>query len=95
MAYKVMFAVSYLPAGGLRMRWVLRLVETKGEGQSQCTDVMEIVRLDDLGNIVDVGLSLAEAKELQARVQQKVAAAQTAGMPFSGRIGGLAADYVT
>ena len=79
MAYNVMFAVSYFPAGGLRMRWVLRLVETKGEGQSQCTDVMEITRPDDLGNIADLGLTLAEAKELQARVQQEVAAAQARG----------------
>jgi len=44
------------------MRWVLRLVEAKGEGQSQGTDVMEIVRPDDLGNIADLGLTLAEAK---------------------------------
>ena len=79
MAYNVMFTVSYFPAGGLRMRRVLRLVETKGEGQSQCTDVMEITRPDDLGNIADLGLTLAEAKELQARVQQEVAAAQARG----------------
>ncbi len=46
------------------MRWVLRLVETKGEGQSQSTDVIEIVRPDDLGNIADLGLTLAEVKEL-------------------------------
>jgi len=48
------------------MRWVLRLVEAKGEGQSQSTDVMETVRPDDLGNIADLGLTLAEAKVLQA-----------------------------
>ena len=57
------------------MRWVLRLVEAKGEGQSQGTDIMEIVRPDDLGNIADLGLTLAEAKVLQARVQQEVVAA--------------------
>ena len=61
------------------MRWVLRLVEAKGEGQSQGTDVMEIVRPDDLGNIADLGLTLAEAKALQARVQQEVVAAQARG----------------
>ncbi|WP_156964683.1 hypothetical protein [Methylocapsa aurea] len=61
------------------MRWVLRLVEAKGEGQSQSTDVMEIVRPDDLGNIADLGLTLAEAKVLQARVQQEVVAAQARG----------------
>jgi len=36
------------------MRWVLRLVEAKGEWQSHGTDVMEIVRPDDLENIADV-----------------------------------------
>ena len=61
------------------MRWVLRLVEAKGEGQSQGTDIMEIVRPDDLGNIADLGLTLAEAKVLQARVQQEVVAAQARG----------------
>jgi hypothetical protein len=61
------------------MRWVLRLVEAKGEWQSHGTDVMEIVRPDDLGNIADVGLTLAEAKALQARVQQEVVAAQARG----------------
>jgi hypothetical protein len=49
------------------MRWVLRLVEAKGEWQSHGTDVMEIVRPDDLGNIADVGLTLAEAKALHVR----------------------------
>ncbi len=61
------------------MRWVLRLVEAKGEGQSQGAGVMEIVRPDDLGNIADLGLTLAEAKAVQARVQQEVVAAQARG----------------
>jgi hypothetical protein len=58
------------------MRWVLRLVETGAEGEARSTDVMEIVRPDDLGDIADLGLTLAEAKLLQARVQQGIAAAQ-------------------
>ena len=76
MNYKVMFAVSLWPAGGRRMRWVVRLVETDGECEARCLDVMEIVRPDDLGDIADLGLTLAEAKLLQARVQQGIAAAQ-------------------
>lgn len=58
------------------MRWVLRLVETGVDGEVRCTDVMELVRPDDLGAISDLGLKLAEAKLLQARVQQEVAVGQ-------------------
>jgi len=56
------------------MRWVLRLVETGPESEARWTDVMEIVRPDDLGDIADLGLTLSEGKLLQARVQQGVAA---------------------
>ena len=61
------------------MRWILRLVETDGEGESGCLDVMDIVRPDELGDIADLGLTPAEAKLLQARVQQGVAAAKARG----------------
>ncbi len=57
------------------MRWILRLVETDDEGESGCLDVIDIVRPDELGDIADLGLTPAEAKLLQARVQQGVAAA--------------------
>ena len=71
---------SRLFAGwGIMMRWVLRLVETGAEGEARCTDVMEIVRPDDLEDIADLGLTLAEAKVLQARVQQEISAAQAGG----------------
>ena len=39
----------------------------------------DIVRPDELGDIADLGLTLAEAKLLQARVQQGVAAAASQG----------------
>jgi len=42
------------------MRWILRLVETDGEGESGCLDVMDIVRPDELGDIADLGLTLAD-----------------------------------
>ena len=61
------------------MRWALRLVETGAEGEARCTDVMEITRPDDLEDIADLGLTLAEAKLLQARVQQEISAAQARG----------------
>jgi hypothetical protein len=58
------------------MGWVLRLVETGIDGQSRSSDVMEINRPDGLGDIGHLGLTLAEAKQLLARVQQEVVAAQ-------------------
>src|ERR1700758_2046504 len=39
-------------------------------------DVMEISRPGDLGDIANLGLTLPEAKQLLARVQQVVVAAQ-------------------
>src|SRR5208282_4711614 len=58
------------------MGWALRLVGTGIDGQSQSFDVMEINRPDGLGDIANLGLTLAEAKQLLARVQQEVVAAQ-------------------
>lgn len=58
------------------MGWALRLVGTGIDGQSQSFDVMEISRPDGLGDIANLGLTLAEAKQLLARVQQEVVAAQ-------------------
>src|SRR6266853_4567617 len=58
------------------MGWVLRLVGTGIDGQPRSTDVMEINRPEGLGDIVNLGLTLAEAKQLLARVQQDVVAAQ-------------------
>ena len=58
------------------MAWILRLVKTGAEGDGQSTDVMEINKPDDLGNIADLGLSLAEAKLLLAGVQRDLVAAQ-------------------
>src|SRR5919206_2677146 len=63
------------------MGWVLRLVETgtgnRAQGnRAQSVDVMEISRPDDLRDLASLGLTLAEAKQLLARVQQAVVAAQ-------------------
>jgi hypothetical protein len=54
----------------------LRLVKAGTDGDGQGTDVMEITKPDDLGDIGNLGLSLAEAKLLLAGVQQEVVAAQ-------------------
>ncbi len=55
---------------------MLKLVKIGAEGEGPCTDIMEIHRPDDLGDIADLGLTLAEAKQLLARVQQEIVAAQ-------------------
>jgi len=59
--------------------WILRLVKVGAEGEGPCTDVVEINRSDDLRDIADLGLTLAEAKRLLARVQQEIVAAQAGG----------------
>src|SRR4051812_23876941 len=61
---------------GSGMVWVLRLVESGVEGSSGSVDVLEIERSGDLGDLANLGLSHAEGKQLVARVQQAVVAAQ-------------------
>jgi hypothetical protein len=58
------------------MGWVLQLVETGTDNRAQSVDVMEISRPNDLRDIASLGLTLPEAKQLLARVQQAVVAAQ-------------------
>ena len=58
------------------MAWIVRLVKIGTEGEGSCTDVMEINRPDDLGDIADLGLTLAEAKRLLAGLQQEIVAVQ-------------------
>src|SRR3954447_1879934 len=65
-----------LPAGGSWMGWVLQLVETGLDNRAQRIDVMEISRPNDLRDTGSLGLRLPEAKQLLARVQQAVVAAQ-------------------
>ena len=58
------------------MAWIVRLVQIGAEGEGQATDVIEIDRPDDLGDIADLGLTLAEAKLLLAGLQQELVTAQ-------------------
>jgi hypothetical protein len=59
-----------------RVSWILRLVKTGAEGEGQATDGMEIDRPDDLRDTASLGLSLSEAKQLLAVLQQEIEAAQ-------------------
>src|SRR6201993_617922 len=61
---------------GPSMRWGLRFIETGMPSGVAGVDVMEISRPDGAANIADLGLTLSEAKQLLARVQQAIVAAQ-------------------
>ena len=58
------------------MAWVLRLVETGIDSPARVIDVMDIRPLGDLCDIAKLGLTLAEAKQILARLQQAVVAVQ-------------------
>src|SRR5271156_6049332 len=58
------------------MRLILGLVGTGVDGQTLGADIMEFNRPDCLEDIANLGLTLAEGKQLLARVQQEVVAAQ-------------------
>ncbi len=59
------FHACSLTEGGC-VAWTWRSVKTGAEGEGPCTDVMEIHRPGDLGDIASLGLTLAEAKRLLA-----------------------------
>jgi len=59
------------------MGWVLRLVKTGADGSSRSVDVLAIDCPGDPGDIADLGLTLAQGKQLVALVQQEIATAQS------------------
>ena len=61
------------------MAWIVRLVNTGADGEKQSVDVVTINRPDDLIEITNLGLSLAEGKRVLAGVQQEIVAAQARG----------------
>ena len=54
------------------MAWVLRLVETGIDGPARVIDVTDVRPLGALGDIANLGLTLSEAKQILARLQQAV-----------------------
>jgi hypothetical protein len=62
-----------------RVAWILRLVEAGADGDGWSTEVMEIAKSADLRDIANLGLSLAEAKQVLAALQREVVAAQARG----------------
>ena len=63
------------------MAWIVRLVTITADGEDQSVDVMTINRPDDLRDIANVGLTLAEGKLLLAGLQQQIVAAQAESHP--------------
>jgi hypothetical protein len=59
------------------MRLVLRLVEIGFDGSNRSVDVLEIERPGDLGDLADLGLNLADGRQLLAQIQHAVVAAQS------------------
>ena len=57
------------------MRWVLQLIETGMPSGVAGLDIMEINRPDGASTMADLGLTLSEAKQRLARVQQAIVAA--------------------
>ena len=72
------------------MGWIVRLVETGLAGRCRSADVMEIDRSGDLGEIGNLGLSLAEGKRLLECVQPEMSRRRPASMPVAARAAGLA-----
>jgi hypothetical protein len=60
------------------MGWVLRLVETGIDSPARVIDVLDIRALGDLADIANLGLTLSEAKQILARLQQVVVGVQAA-----------------
>jgi hypothetical protein len=65
-----------VPAGDSRMEWTLRLVGMGIDGQSRSFELMAISRPDVLGDIANLGLTLAEGNLLLAQVQQQLVGEQ-------------------
>ena len=61
------------------MAWIVRLVKTGADGEKQSIDIVTINRPDDLVEIANLGLTLAEGKLLLAALQQQIVAAQARG----------------
>ena len=58
------------------MGWILRLVETGPDSTADGVDLIEIDRPTGLTEIANLGLTLPEAKQVLARMQQALVAAQ-------------------
>ena len=58
------------------MVWIVRLVQVGADGEAPFVDVMTINRPDDLVDIANLGLTVADGKRVLAGLQQEIVAAQ-------------------
>lgn len=58
------------------MAWIVRLVKNGADGEEPFADVMTINRPDDLDDIANLGLTVADGKQVLAGLQQEIVAAQ-------------------
>ncbi len=65
--------------GGERVAWTVRLVKIGADGEEQWVDVIQISRSDDLGDIANLGLTLAEGKLVLSGLQREFVAGQARG----------------
>ena len=61
------------------MAWTVRLVKIGADGEEQWVDVIQISRSDDLGDIANLGLTLAEGKLVLSGLQREFVAGQARG----------------
>jgi hypothetical protein len=84
-----------LAAGDSRMQWTLCLVGRGIDGRSRSFEVMAFSRPDDLGDIANVGLTLAEGKLLLAQVQSSLSLSRPTLMRRFGRTVGRVVGHLT
>jgi hypothetical protein len=58
------------------MAWIVRLVNIGADGDAPFVDVMTIDRPDNLVDIANLGLTVADGKRVLAGLQQEIVAAQ-------------------
>jgi hypothetical protein len=61
---------------GWRVAWIVRLVQIGADGDEPFADVMTINRPDGLDDIANLGLTVADGKQVLAGLQQEIVAAQ-------------------
>ena len=67
---------------GWGVGWIVRLVEAGAEGSG--VEIVEITKPDDLGDIANLGLTLAEAKQLLAELSGRSPARRRKGTRSGG-----------
>ena len=76
------------------MVWIVRLVQVGTDGEAPFVDVMTIKRPDDLDDIANLGLAVADGKRVQASNRRSLPRKPRATR-FSGQSAEAAVAFVT